>query len=310
MKRVSYTLMAMLMALLATAVPVSADTAAGTTTIAFSSNPATLSGSAAPDVTITSTTTAGSHVDKIDEGKVIIEVATDNPTEGAGNLVSSSYVGTIYWDPLNDPGQNPSGASHETSLALDLDGLLATYGAVAPITVAFRAHYVTGGGPHKVGTHFSAAVDLVINLSSSCAPPGTVTVGATLATGNGSPAPGASGPWTFRISVTNCTGVNLTDVKVQGGSNGWAPRTSHVASSGVVTVKGNKRNEVLTWIVDIADGATVTLDVTVDGVIPASAPDGQIRYLSGAWSAVYDDGSGPQKSAYSGRVFITVTVVP
>jgi len=35
-------------------------------------------------------------------------------------------------------------------------------------------------------------------------------VGATLASGNGTPPPGASGPWTFRISVTNCTGVSLT----------------------------------------------------------------------------------------------------
>ena len=306
MKRLIYS--AMVLLLLAVAIgPVAADTAAGTTTIAFSSNPATLSGSAAADVTISTTTTAGSHVDKIDEGKVIIEVATDNPTEGAGNLVSSSYVGTIYWDPLNDPGQSPS--SGATSLPLDLDGLLATYGAVAPITVAFRAHYVTGGGSHKIDTHFSSAVDLVINVDSVCAYSG-VTVGATLASGNRSPAPGASGPWTFRISVTNCTGVNLTDVKVQGGSNGWAPMTTYVASSGNVTVKSNKRNEVLTWVVDIADGATVTIDVTVNGTIPGSAPDGQIRYLSGAWSAVYDDGSGPQKSAYSGRVFITVTVVP
>lgn len=306
MKRVFYILMTTLLAL-AVAGPVSADTAAGTTTLAFSSNPATVSGSAAADVTITTTTSAGSHTDKIDDGKVIIEVATDNATEGAGNLVSSSYAGTIYWDPLNAPGQNPSGASHETSLALDLDGLLATYGAVAPITVAFRAHYVTGGGSHKIDTHFSSAVDLVINLSSSCGAPG-VTVGATLATGNGAPAPGASGPWTFRISVTNCTGVNLTGVKVQGGSNGWAPATGWTPSTGSVSVRQNNRNQVLTWTVDIADGATVTLDVTVDGTIPVSAPDGQIRYLSGAWSAVYDAGSGPQKSAYSGRVFITVTV--
>ena len=304
MKRIIYAaIIVLLLAPPGAISPVFADGAAGTTTVAFSSNPAALSGSATPDVTITTTTTSAGHPDQVDAGAVTVQVATD----GIGNLVSSSYVGSITWVGLNSPGQNPSGGV--TSLALDLDGLLATYGAVAPITVAFRTHYVTGGGSHRVNTHFSAAVDLVINPSSSCGTPG-VTVGATLASGNGTPPPGASGPWTFRISVTNCTGVSLTNVKVQGGSNGWAPVTGTSASSGSVVIKGNKRNQVLTWTVDIADGATVTLDVTVNGTIPGSAPDGQIRYLSGAWSAVYDDGSGPQKSAYSGRVFITVTVVP
>jgi hypothetical protein len=66
--------------------------------------------------------------------------------------------------------------------------------------------------------------------------------------------------------------------------------------------------QVVTWTVDIADGATVFIDVTVNGTIPANAPDGQIRYISGAWSAVYDDGGGPQESDHSGREFLTVTV--
>lgn len=173
------------------------------------------------------------------------------------------------------------------------------------MTVGFRAHYVTGGGQDKVETHSSVAVDLQILLSCS-----GITVGATLASGNGTPPPGASGPWTFRISVQNCTGVDLTDVKVQGGSNGWAPITNIVVSSGDFTRRTNNRNEVITWTVNVADGTTVTIDVTVNGTIPANAADGQIRYISGAWSAVYDAGSGPQKSDYSGRVFLTVTVPP
>jgi hypothetical protein len=62
---------------------------------------------------------------------------------------------------------------------------------------------------------------------------------------------------------------------------------------------------VITCTMNIANGATETIDVNVSGCIPPSAPDGQVRYLSGAWSAAYNSG-GPQKSNYSGRVSITV----
>jgi hypothetical protein len=132
-------------------------------------------------------------------------------------------------------------------------------------------------------------------------------VGATLASGDGTPNPGDSGPWTFAISVENCTGVNLTGIKVQGGTSGWTNYTGFSVPDGSVTVKAMpKKTQVLTWTVDIADGATKTIQVTVDGTVPCSAPDGQVRYVSGPWSAVFDDGSGPQKSAYSGRVSLTV----
>jgi hypothetical protein len=292
------------LSLLLTSGPALADTLPGTTTVTFSSNPATLV--VGDDVTITTTTTAPSHSPSppttatlIDAGKVTIELATD----GSGNPVPAASV--VTWVALNAPGQNPVGGI--TNLSLDLDNLsalgLGLNNFTPGTTGGFRAHYVTGGGQHKVDTHFSPAVDLT--ATSSCSP--GVNVGATLASGDGTPNPGDSGPWTFAISVENCTGVNLTGVKVQGGTSGWTNYVGFSVPDGNVTLKKMpKKTQVLTWIVDIDNGQTKTIEVTVNGKVPCSAPDGQILFISGPWSAVFDDGSGPQKSAYSGRVSLTV----
>jgi hypothetical protein len=141
----------------------------------------------------------------------------------------------------------------------------------------------------------------VITALPACTP--GVNVGATLAAGDGTPNPGDSGSWTFAISVENCTGVDLTGVKVQGGTSGWTNYAGFSVPDGNVTIKNMpKKTQVLTWIVDIANGQTKTIEVTVNGTVPCSAPDGQVRYISGPWSAVFDD----QKSAYSGRVSLTV----
>lgn len=172
-------------------------------------------------------------------------------------------------------------------------------------TICFRALHPDSGGSHGNDQSASPGVDLVINPLPACTP--GVNVGATLAVGDGTPNPGDSGPWTFAISVENCTGVNLTGVKVQGGTSGWTNYLGFLVPDGNVTLKNMpKKTQVLTWIVDIADGATKTIQVTVGGTVPCSASDGQVRYVSGPWSAVFDDGSGPQKSAYSGRVSLTV----
>jgi hypothetical protein len=182
-------------------------------------------------------------------------------------------------------------------------------------TICFRAHHTPSGGAHGNGNSFSPQVDLVINLLPACTP--GVNVGATLASGDGAPAPGDSGPWSFQISVENCTGSTLTGVKVQGGSNGWAPvPTPYVdnisVSAGAFAVRTNNKNQVITWTVTIADGATETIDVTVDGTVPAGAVCDSVRFLSGPWSAVYnlpadDPDIGPIKSSYTGRVSLTVT---
>lgn len=208
------------------------------------------------------------------------------------------------------PGIDPD-EDGNASVTFDTSGL---GGSV----IGFRSHYVTPGGGHAPATSTSACLPLTINPESECS---GLTIAADLTAGNGTPAPDDSGPWTFRIRVQNCTGTNLTGIKAQGGSNGWAPIPGPFASNinpsaGSYTVKENKKNQVVTWTLNLADGAEATLNVNVNGTIPASSacspnPDipiaGTTRYLSGPWSAVYDDGSGPQKSEYTERVSILVT---
>ncbi len=302
-------------AMLFTVQGVYADTLTGSTEVSFSSNPAPLSGDVAPDVTVTSTTTAAAHnsspatASLISAGKVKIQMARDL----GGNPVSAASVGV--WMPLNDPGDNPDSVG-QTSLPVDLDALGFVHGTVA----GFRAHYVTGGGAHKIDTHFSPAVDLTANAGGGvCQNEHKVLVAATLASGDGAPAPGASGPWTFRITVINCTGVNLSGVKIQGGSNGWGNFTKLVYANDhhpPPSVKPNRRNEIITWTIDLIDEEVASLDVTMDGRISSShacawdpnVPSlNHIEYLSGAWSAAYNAGAGKEKSEYSGRVSVVVT---
>jgi hypothetical protein len=64
---------------------------------------------------------------------------------------------------------------------------------------------------------------------------------------------------------------------------------------------------VLTWNLNMANGTTETILVNVDGKIPAKTACDSIRFLSGPWSAVYNTGTGAQKSDYTGRVSIQVT---
>jgi hypothetical protein len=210
-----------------------------------------------------------------------------------GNGVPCGTPGAVFTDIDSGPTDN----NGQFSTIFDTTGLGGS-------TICFRAHHPDSGGIHGNDQSSSDGVDLVINAASSCS---GVNVGATLAAGDGTPNPGDSGPWTFAISVKNCTGVNLTGVKVQGGTSGWTNYVGFSVPDGNVTLKKMPKNtQVLTWIVDIDNGQTKTIEVTVNGKVPCSAPDGQILFISGPWSAVFDDGSGPQKSAYSGRVSLTV----
>ena len=262
------------------------------TTITITPTPVVLSGDATEDaVADTQTTSASLSTSVIDEGKVTIQMGT------AAGLPAVVGTAGFAWTDLAPGNMTPSGGA--TFSAWDFDGL----GFLPGTTASFRAHYVTGGGAVKADTHFSPAID-VTAVGDTC---NGFNISADFASGNGGPAPGSQGPWAFRITLENCTGVDLAGIKAQGGSNGWAPMTSYVASKGGVAVSSNKKNEVLTWNVDMPNGTTETLLVNVDGKIPASAVCDSIRYLSGAWSAVYDAGLGSQKSPYTGRVSIQVT---
>ncbi len=107
--------------------------APGTTTVSFSSNPATLV--AGNDVTISTLTTSTGHPEKVDDGKVAIQLATD----GTGNPVPAASV--VTWVALNAPGQNPS--SGVTNLAVDLFAVCAGCTTCCTFTQGFW------GGPES-----------------------------------------------------------------------------------------------------------------------------------------------------------------
>ncbi len=266
-----------------------------TTSLQITPNPATLSGDINPDVTFNTTTGTPTYSGTpVTAGNMQVQWASD----GVGNPVPSTYIGAITWIGFGAPKTPDSNG--ETSWPVDIDPLF-TAGTV----VGIRAHFANASSGYA--THDSGIIDLVVINSCS----GGLTIAADLVEGEGSPAPGYGGCWTFRITLTNCTGNNLTGVKVQGGTNGWTSFSDYDESTGGVNIKANKKNEVLTWILDIADGATETLEVTVCGSIKPSTPDGTVLFLSGAWSAVYDDDADPitptVKTEYTGRVSITVT---
>jgi hypothetical protein len=286
-----------LFSVLAAALPASAIAAGppaanASSTITITPTPVVLSNDASSDaIADTLTTSASVSTAVIDQGTTTVQMAT------FGGLPTTTSTVGFAWTALPPGAMSPSGGA--TSSALDFDGL----GFVAGTTASFRSHYVTGGGATKADTHFSPAID-VSAVGDSCT---GFNISADFASGNGGPAPGAVGPWAFRITLENCTGVDLNGIKAQGGSNGWAPMTTFVASKGSVAVRNNNKNQVLTWNLDMPSGTTETILVNVDGKIPQSAVCDSIRYLSGPWSAVYDPGAGSMKSDYTGRVSIQVT---
>lgn len=209
-------------------------------------------------------------------------------------------------------------ASGTTNASGDFSTVFNTSVGMGGKNIGFMAaHPPQNIGGNNLQKSESACMDLVINST----PPGPggctpgATIAATLASGDGTPPPGSSGPWTFRITVTACG--PLTGVTAQGGANGWAPFQSTVpalsayppAPGQVAIRKETKKNTILLWnIGNMTDGQTANLDVTVSGPIPATAPDCELRNLSGAWSASYTlpMATTRTKSEYSGRVAITV----
>jgi hypothetical protein len=146
--------------------------AEGTTTLSFSSNPATLV--AGPDVTITTHTSSAEHPEKVDDGKIHVFIATD----GAGNPVACADV--VVWVRIDAAITGGGGGltltGGETALNVDLDSLSSLGLDLSDVAcgdnICFRAQYVTGGGQHKVNTHFSEPVTLMTACNSQGCSPG------------------------------------------------------------------------------------------------------------------------------------------
>ena len=288
-----------------------AHSAEGATSVSLSQNPVELvSGT---DVTVFTKTFSmdsgfsSAHPEQIDNGTILIQLATD----GLGGLTSSASAAS--WLSINTPGIAPS--SGNVAVPLDLNSL----GLIPGGVVGIRAMYISGNGEDSVKSHFSPALDLSA-LQVPCESTGLL-LAAELVAGNGNPPPGFStengaNPFVFAIKVKNCTGVDLGGVKVQGGTSGWTALVAATPTTGTVSIRENKRNQVITWNVDLPQSGGQTLVVILDGFIPeyadcaadANSPDSEsVRYLSGEWSATYNPGTGPVKTDYTGRVSVVVT---
>lgn len=223
------------------------------------------------------------------------------PCGFGGEAGSSGNFPHITWVGVANGTTNASG---------DFSTVFNTSVGMGGKNIGFMAeHPNQNTGGNNLQKSKSACMDLVINST----PPGPgctpgATIAATFASGDGTPPPGSSGQWTFRITVTACG--PLTGVTAQGGANGWAGVTGYTPDTGSAAVrKETKKNTILLWnIGNMTDGQTANLDVTVSGTIPNTAPDCQLRYLSGPWSALYTlpAETTATKSIYSGRVAITV----
>jgi hypothetical protein len=313
----------------------------GTTTLAFysdacggaSTTTATLNGvgGGTRDVLYQTTTASAAGAHAISAGEVMLFIATD----GSGN--PASVASNKCWVRIDGSGHGRvPDAKGNCCFPVDLGGL-ANLGLTDckgnPLrnvtcdtrAVGFRAQYHPKGPPYLVKTHFSVGSDLLI-ACAACGTKGAVTVGSKLVRGNGNPLRSECDTWVYRITVQNCTGYDLTNVKVQGGTSDWTTLknvaanidgTSPVKLSTKETTGAGGATTAITWAGNLNKGDTLDIDITVYGCIAASQVcngcdtlntpvAGSVLYLSGPWSAVYTDPHYPlgTKSTDSPRVTV------
>jgi hypothetical protein len=284
----------MLLAILMLITPMAWAAIAVDTSISLIPNPVTDPNPVTITGTILKKVPPASSADPVSGANLVIQ---ELKLAGVGVACGTATAG---WVAIANGNTNGSG---QFSTSFDTTGL----GLPSPgRSICFRAK---PDAPSVVSGNPSPATDLVILSPVVSCTPGA-TIAADFASGDGTPAPAIplAGPWVFRITVTACGA--LANVTAQGGANGWAPVTGKLADTGTVGVrKDTKKNQILLWTIgNMTDGQVAHLDVQVNGPIPLSTPDCQIRYLSGPWSAISstDGGATSTKSDYTGRVTVQV----
>ena len=253
-----------------------------------------LSGNSNPDVYIQSTTTVTSSGLPVTSGFAQVQIATlvDDVTHVA--TPTSAGTAGVCWIAIMQTSVDSSG---QACNAVDLEGLSSIMGLTDcddnPVTLAnancdsgdigFRIHYA--GGAPDFGNSFSPANDLGID----CAECEGFNITDPAVEGAGNPCPGSHHCWTYTMNVQNCTGSNLTNVKIQGGTSAWldAAQTVTITPSAgwTITPKPKGRNNIV-WTLSggsIADGDTVTVTVNVCGTVSSECD--ATEFLSGPWSA-------------------------
>jgi len=256
----------------------------------------TVNGDTSTDETITGSAyeaTSGTGCDTgtngtaIQAGKLNIE-----QTEGGTTCAAPSFSSTFFAsdDDLSSPPTN------------SVTGVLDT-STLGGQTIGFRTHYIGGNTGFKESK--SPCVDLVVSAAANCSD-GTVHLTASSATASGTPTVGSTLNYSYTMTVRNCTGSNLTGVKVQGGTSGWTTFDGFHKDDGDVSLSTKNKTTVVTWTVDLDDQETRAIEIDLKGAIKNATPIGTVLYLSGPWSAAYILGGQALKSDYTGRVSVTV----
>lgn len=213
-----------------------------------------------------------------------------------GELTIQQKTGPNTWDDVAGP--TTLSGTNTITYAFDTTGY-------APGNEQFRAVY-SGYGSTSDADGFKPATSPPANLKLQIVC-NSFTLTNDLSSGAGEPIQGSGlQEWTFRLRANNCTENTLSNLKIQGGTNGWGQIVGDpVVSTGpdTVAVKTNKRNEVLTWGgFNLAPGASETMTVTLSGSIgnepcfdeasfdeddPTTHPEAFAKSLTGQYSATY-----------------------
>jgi YVTN family beta-propeller protein len=141
-------------------------------------------------------------------------------------------------------------------------------------TNTFSSPITVGTGPTGFGQFIAPG---------SCS--GSVSLSAYLGGATPTPAAGGTYTWTVEFVVHACQAVS--NLKVQGGTNGWTnPASVGTPSIGTASTKMNNKNQVITWNVpSLAAGQTAALTLTIQGSIKPHTQSGTVLGLTGAWAA-------------------------
>lgn len=236
--------------------------------------------------------------DNVDCDSVVVGDGVCSPVKATGNSLAKQ--------------PDPPGVT-TVSGTLSVDVATAGLGGT---TLGFVGTY-NGAASAGINDAPDICFDVPIEDPAACDSGALITI--KRATGPGAPLPGTTNNWQYEVTVEACE--HLDGVTAQGGTNGWAPLKNRLASdqagsalhpsggTSAAVRNANKKNEVILWTIgtmDLGDKATLTVDLA--GSIPAKTPDCQLRYLSGPWSSTFKIAGAAQKSDYTGRVFIFVTL--
>jgi hypothetical protein len=178
-------------------------------------------------------------------GESAAVTATILPNTGAiscGTGKIEYNINNTGWENLAD-GLTPS--SNQFSATFNT----ATKTVVAGDTVSFRAGYASNGNGCNFDNEpigLSPTEDLRIVNPSATACPDNQSTGVRVTiegpNGNGMPAPGYTGSWSFIVKVRACESLDFASA--QGGANGWASFDlgNTVASTG--TIQPSYKNRV------------------------------------------------------------------